>query len=45
MKLVVEPSAATALAAITRERDRFIGRRVGMIVSGGNTDLSWYRSS
>lgn len=45
MKLVVEPSAAAALAAINRERDRFAGRRVGMIVSGGNTDLSWYRAS
>lgn len=43
MKLVVEPSAATALAAIRRERERFAGRRVGMIISGGNTDLSWYR--
>lgn len=45
MKLVIEPSAATALAAITRERERFAGRRIGLIISGGNTDLSWYRPS
>ncbi len=42
-KLVVEPSAATVLAAVTAHPDRFKGRRVGMILSGGNTDLAWYR--
>lgn len=42
MKLVVEPSGATALAAILTHPDRFAGRRVGLIVSGGNTDLAWY---
>ena len=40
MKLVVEPSGATALAALVGDRERFAGRRIGMIVSGGNTDLS-----
>jgi len=45
MKTVVEPSAATVLAALTASRDRFAGKRVGMIVSGGNTDLSWYQPS
>ncbi len=43
MKLVVEPSAATVLAAILADPDRFGGRRVGLIISGGNTDLAWYR--
>ena len=43
MKLVVEPSAATVLAALLGHRERFSGHRIGMIVSGGNTDLSWYR--
>ncbi len=42
MKLVVEPSGATALAAILTHPDRFAGRRVGLVVSGGNTDLAWY---
>lgn len=41
MKLLVEPSGATPLAAIRTEPDRFRGRRVGVIISGGNTDLSW----
>ena len=45
MKLVVEPSAATALAAIQRDSQRFADKRVGLIISGGNTDLSWYRRS
>jgi threonine dehydratase len=39
MKLVVEPSAATAVAAL-RKLD-CSGRRVGVIISGGNTDLRW----
>ncbi|HJT98616.1 MAG TPA: pyridoxal-phosphate dependent enzyme [Rhodanobacteraceae bacterium] len=39
MKLVVEPSSAIALAAVLKHRERFAGRRVGVIVSGGNVDL------
>ncbi len=39
MKLVVEPSAATALAAL-RKLD-CSQRRVGVLITGGNTDLSW----
>jgi len=41
MKLVVEPSGATPLAAIRTDPERFRDRRVGVIISGGNTDLSW----
>ena len=41
MKLVVEPSGATPLAALRTDPERFAGRRVGVIISGGNTDLSW----
>ncbi len=39
MKLVVEPSGATGLAA-ARKLD-VAGKRVGIIISGGNTDLRW----
>ncbi len=39
MKLLVEPSGATGLAAV-RTLD-LAGKRVGVIISGGNTDLSW----
>ncbi len=43
MKLVIEPSAATALAAIRRSTAELRGKRVGAILSGGNTDFSWLR--
>jgi threonine dehydratase len=39
MKQLVEPSSATALAAVLRYRERFAGRRVGVLLSGGNVDL------
>lgn len=35
-RLTVEPSAAVPLAAVCSHREQFAGRRVGMIVSGGN---------
>ncbi len=38
LKLVVEPSAAVGLAAVLRERGRFAGQRVGVVISGGNLD-------
>ena len=40
MKIVVEPSSAVALAAVLREGQRFSGKRIGIIISGGNVDLS-----
>jgi threonine dehydratase len=39
MKLVMEPSSAVPLACILANRERFRGRRVGVIVTGGNVDL------
>lgn len=39
MKIVIEPSSAVPLAAILRNRDAFAGKRVGVIVTGGNVDL------
>lgn len=38
-KLVVEPSAAVPLACIERYPDRFRGKNVGVILSGGNLDV------
>jgi threonine dehydratase len=38
-KLVVEPSAAVPLAAVLANPDRFAGRRVAVILSGGNVEL------
>lgn len=39
LKIVVEPSCATVLAAAFRYRELFAGRRVGLILTGGNVDL------
>jgi threonine dehydratase/serine racemase len=39
MKLVVEPSGAAPLAAILAHPAAFHGRRVGVVLSGGNLDL------
>ena len=39
MKIVVEPSAAVALAAVYSNLKFFEGKRVGVILSGGNIDL------
>jgi threonine dehydratase len=39
LKLVVEPSAAVPLAAVTARRLDVSGRRVGIVFSGGNLDL------
>lgn len=36
LKLVVEPSGASALAALLHNRARFKGQRVGVTLSGGN---------
>lgn len=41
MKTVVEPSSATVLAALHAMRDELHARRVGAILSGGNTDFRW----
>lgn len=39
MKLVVEPSSAVPLAVILKNRALFRGKRIGVIVTGGNVDL------
>jgi threonine dehydratase len=40
MKLVVEPSGAVPVAALLADPASFAGRRVGIIISGGNVDLA-----
>ncbi len=40
MKIIVEPSSAVALAAIFANPTIFSGKRVGIILTGGNVDLS-----
>ncbi len=40
MKIIIEPSSAVAVAAVIRYPDQFKGKRVGVIISGGNVDLN-----
>lgn len=39
MKIVMEPSSAVPLATILKNPELFRGRRVGIIITGGNVDL------
>lgn len=41
LKVIVEPSGATVLAALRRRGEAWAGKRVGAILSGGNTDFRW----
>ena len=49
LKLLVEPSSAIALAAVLQQREQLQGKRVGVVLSGGNVDLAaaaqWFASS
>ena len=40
IKIIVEPSCAITLAAILKRRDKIRGKKVGLILSGGNVDLT-----
>ena len=40
MKIVMEPSSAVPLATILKNKERFAGKRVGVIITGGNVDLN-----
>lgn len=40
MKIVIEPSAAVPFAGLLKNKDLFQGKRVGIILTGGNVDLS-----
>ena len=39
MKIIIEPSAAVAYAAILEKKVEIRDRRVGIILTGGNIDL------
>src|SRR5579872_2744962 len=41
---LVEGAGAAPLAALMAERTRMAGKRVGMVISGGNIDLALFRS-
>ncbi|WP_445620424.1 threo-3-hydroxy-L-aspartate ammonia-lyase [Kushneria sp. Sum13] len=44
MKLVVEPTGCLGLAAARQMKDELKGKRVGVIVSGGNVDMARFAS-
>lgn len=39
MKIVIEPSCAVPLATLIKNRERFAGQRIGVIITGGNVDM------
>jgi len=39
LKMIVEPSSSISLGAVLKNKDRFNGKKVGLIISGGNVDL------
>lgn len=40
MKVIIEPSSAVAVAAMFRNKSEFKNRKVGVILSGGNVDMT-----
>jgi len=39
LKMIVEPSSSISLGAVLKNKDKFNGKKVGLIISGGNVDL------
>ena len=39
MKIIVEPSCAVPLAAVIKNKEYFAGKKLGIILTGGNVDL------
>ena len=40
MKIIIEPSSAVPVAAAIKNKTAFTGKRIGIIISGGNVDLA-----
>ncbi len=40
MKIIIEPSCAVPVAAVLQNKERFEGEKVGIILTGGNVDVS-----
>jgi len=40
MKIIIEPSSAVAFAALLKEKEKFKNKTVGIIISGGNVDVT-----
>lgn len=48
MKIIIEPSCAVPFAAVLKKKEKFAGKNVGIILTGGNVDLEkvgqWFKS-
>ena len=42
LKIIIEPSSAVALAPLLRREAALQGKQVGVIITGGNVDLTWF---
>lgn len=40
MKIIVEPSSAVTLAVVLENKEKFAGKKIALILSGGNVDLT-----
>lgn len=40
MKIIVEPSSAVTLAIVLENKEKFAGKKISLIISGGNVDLT-----
>ncbi len=40
MKIIIEPSCSVPFAALLQQKERFTGKRVGIIITGGNVDVN-----
>ena len=40
MKIIIEPSCAVPLAGLLRHKEDYTGKKIGIILSGGNVDVS-----
>ena len=40
MKIIIEPSSAVPLAVIMENKEKFSGKKIGIILSGGNVELT-----
>lgn len=41
MKIIIEPSSAVTLAVVLKSKQKFENKKVGLLLSGGNVDLSY----
>ncbi|EAS06712.1 pyridoxal-phosphate-dependent protein (macronuclear) [Tetrahymena thermophila SB210] len=41
MKIIVEPTSATVLAAVIKNKELFKGKSIALVLTGGNTDIEY----